>query len=129
MNSIEDVLKISMENLRSLADANTIIGTPVSLCDGSTVIPVTRVIMGILTGGSDIPVKTAIQESAQCMAQDPFGGTTAAGVGLTPVSFIVVQNGEAKVMPVEYNNSVDRLIDVIMPLVNAVAGKIKCNCE
>lgn len=127
MNSIENILKISMEHLRNLADANTIIGTPLSMPDGSTVIPVSKVGMGILSGGSDIPTKTPIRTSAEAIAEYPFGGTAAAGVGLTPVSFIVINQDGVKVMPVEYKSAADRFIDSLVPLLESVATNMKKN--
>lgn len=128
MNSIENILTISMEHLRNMADANTIIGTPITLCDGSTVIPVSKVGMGLLTGGADIPTKTPIRAAADAAAEYPFGGTTAAGMGLTPVSFIVIKDSNVKILPVEYNSSVDRLIDSFIPLIDSIANRLN-NCR
>lgn len=128
MNSIENIMKLSMEHVRNLIDANTIIGTPIALPSGGTVIPVSKVAMGLLSGGSDIPAKTPIKTSAQGIFDYPFAGTAVTGMTLTPVSFIVV-NDDIKVLPVDYKSSVDRLIDTILPVVDKVAGSLKGNCE
>lgn len=126
MKSIENILKISMEHIRHLVDANTIVGSPINLCDGSTIIPISKVGMGLLSGGCDIPTKNPIKKSADdagLCAEYPFGGTAAVGMGLSPIAFIIVQNETIRVMPVEYKSSVDRLIDTVIPIISSIADK------
>lgn len=130
MNSIDNILKISMEHIRNLVDANTVIGTPIALPDGSYVIPVTKVGMGLLSGGCDIPTANPIKKSAEAVCSEyPFGGTAAVGMGLSPVAFITVKDGDIKFTPVEYKSAVDRLIDTAIPILNSIAEKLIPNCE
>ena len=129
MNSIESILKISMEHVRGLVDANTVIGTPFETSDGSMIIPVSKVGMGLLSGGADIPTKTPVKANAEGIAEYPFGGTCAVGMGLTPVSFLVCKNGEVRVLPVEYNSALDRLIDLVLPALDKLVKNTGCKCE
>ena len=102
-NSIKGIMDITMDKLRAMVDANTIIGDPIVVGD-ITLIPVSKVSFGVATGGSDFPSKTQ---------SGLFGGGGGAGVTLSPVAFIAVNGQNVKMMPV-YNEmtSVDKAISM-----------------
>lgn len=91
-NSIKNIMDLTMDKLRAMVDANTIIGDPI-VVDGVTLIPVSKVSFGLATGGSDFPSKTQ---------SGLFGGGGGAGVTVSPVAFIAVSDGNVRMMPV-YN--------------------------
>ena len=91
-NNIKNIMDVTMDKLRAMVDANTIIGDPI-VVDGVTLIPVSKVSFGLATGGSDFPSKTQ---------SGLFGGGGGAGVTIAPVAFIAVCDGNVKMMPV-YN--------------------------
>lgn len=91
-NSIKNIMDVTMDKLRAMVDANTIIGDPIVVGE-ITLIPVSKVSFGVATGGSDFPSKTQ---------SGLFGGGGGAGVTLSPVAFIAVSGGNVKMMPV-YN--------------------------
>ncbi len=102
-NSIKSIMDVTMEKLRAMVDANTIIGDPMVVGD-ITLIPVSKVSFGVATGGSDFPSKTQ---------SGLFGGGGGAGVTLSPVAFIAVSGGNVKMMPV-YNemSSIDKAVSM-----------------
>ena len=102
-NSIKSIMDVTMDKLRAMVDANTIIGDPI-VVDGVTLIPVSKVSFGLATGGSDFPSKTQ---------SGLFGGGGGAGVTVSPVAFIAVSEGNVKMMPV-YNelSSFDKAFDL-----------------
>ena len=51
----------------------------------------------------------------------PFGGGSGAGVSITPVAFLVVQQNNVKLLPVLTVSSLDRLLDYVPRL----DGKVK----
>ena len=67
---INDLLGISIEKIKEMADVNAIIGEPIKLGDGTTIIPVSKVSYGFASGGSDLPSK---------YDKDLFGGGAGAG--------------------------------------------------
>ena len=91
-NSIKSIMDVTMDKLRAMVDANTIIGDPIVVGD-VTLLPVSKVSFGLATGGSDFPSKTQ---------SGLFGGGGGAGVTIAPVAFIAVCDGSVKMMPV-YN--------------------------
>ena len=90
-NSIKSIMDVTMDKLRAMVDANTIIGDPIVVGD-VTLLPVSKVSFGLATGGSDFPSKT----------QSGLFGGGGAGVTIAPVAFIAVCDGSVKMMPV-YN--------------------------
>ena len=92
-HNIESIMNVTLENLKAMVDADTIIGTPIHVGD-VTLIPVSKVSFGLATGGSDFPTKNNGQL---------FGGGGGAGVTVVPVAFIAVKGDDVKMMPV-YND-------------------------
>ena len=56
-NSVQGLLGASMEKIKEMVDANTVIGTPINAADGTILIPVSRISYGFASGGSDLPNK------------------------------------------------------------------------
>ena len=112
---IEGMMGVTMEKIRQLVDANTIIGEPITV-DGATIIPISRVTFGFASGGSDVGAKTNKQM---------FGGGTGGGVTITPMAFLIVRNGDVKLLQVQsYNNTADRVVGMVPDVVDKVSGLI-----
>lgn len=93
---IEGMLGVSMEKIREMVDVNTVIGDPITTPDGlATVIPVSRVSFGFGSGGSDLPAKSE---------KELFGGGAGAGVTIRPVGFLVIKDGDVKLLQMEENS-------------------------
>jgi len=115
---IEGMMGVTMEKIRQLVDANTIIGEPITV-DGATIIPISRVTFGFASGGSDVGAKTNKQM---------FGGGTGGGVTITPLAFLIVKNGDVKLLQVQsYNNTADRVVGMVPDVVDKVSGLISGN--
>lgn len=89
-NNIGGIMDTAMEKLRAVVDADTIIGTPV-VVGKITLIPVSKVSLGIATGGSDFGSKSP---------EKNFGGGAGAGVSVTPIAFISVNGENVHMLPV-----------------------------
>lgn len=59
--SASGILGTTIEKIRDLVDVSTIIGDPMYLEGGMTIIPVSKVTYGFASGGSDFPSKTNAQ--------------------------------------------------------------------
>ena len=112
-NNVEGLMGVSVDKIRELEDANTVIGTPIALGDGITLIPVSKVSYGFASGGSDLPSKSNA---------DLFGGGAGAGINITPVAFLTVKDGEINLLPVVSKpDTVDRLVSLVPDAVNKVS--------
>ena len=84
-NKIQEIIAASLENIRSMVDANTVIGTPINTPSGTVIIPVSKISMGVTSGGIDTTNKK--EEGKGLLG---FGGGGGTGLSVTPVGFLVV---------------------------------------
>ena len=70
-NSVQGLLGASMEKIKEMVDANTVIGTPINAADGTILIPVSRISYGFASGGSDLPNKANRSEEHTSELQSP----------------------------------------------------------
>lgn len=106
MGNITDLLNISLNRLKEMIDANTIIGSPI-IHENKVIIPVSKLYLGFVSGGSDIKPTTSKEEVL-------FGGGTGGGVGITPVCFLVINDDDVKVLSItEQTHILEKLVDLI----------------
>ena len=124
---MKQLIEQAIANINSVADVNTVIGEPVTLPNGVTVVPFSKVSVGFATGGSDRAPKTADVPL--------FAGGSGAGVSVTPLGFLVVgADGSVKLLdlknPDSYTpppNPVDKIIDGANSLMDRAPDMIaKC---
>ena len=84
-NKIPEIIKSSMENVRSLVDANTVVGDPIITSSGTTIIPISKISVGVATGGVDYNPKKENQPKPQ-----NFGGGGGTGLSVAPVGFLII---------------------------------------
>ena len=57
----------------------------------------------------------------------PFGGGSGAAVNISPIVFLVVQNENVKLLPIEHSSSVDKLLDYVPDIMEKANNLInKC---
>lgn len=86
-NRIPEIIRSSMENIRSMFDANKIVGDPISTPQGTTIIPISKISMGVAASGFDYNPKKDAQPRPQ-----NFGGGGGTGITVHPVGFLVVDS-------------------------------------
>lgn len=86
-NKLQEIIQSSLENIRSMIDANTVIGNPISTPSGTVIIPVSKISMGFASGGMDFNGKN--EEAMRARLQN-FGGGGGTGLSIAPVGFLVV---------------------------------------
>ncbi|MBE6136954.1 MAG: sporulation protein YtfJ [Erysipelotrichaceae bacterium] len=119
---ISDLLNVSMKCINEMIDANTIIGTPITY-NKTTIIPVSRVHLGFLSGGSDIKPNTN-------KAEPLFGGGTGGGLSLTPIAFLVVQDDNINLISIDSESRIaDKLIDLVPKALEKVKTLVNNNIE
>lgn len=113
-NNVKNLFGASVDKIKEVVDTNTVIGDPIVTADGTTVIPVSKVSYGFASGGSDLPSK---------QAASLFGGGGGAGINITPIAFLVVKNGDVRVIPVSsHPDTVDRVVSMVPGVVDKVGS-------
>ncbi len=108
-NKLQDIIQTSLEQLRTLVDANTVIGSPIQTPAGTTIIPISKISMGFASGGLDYNGKVANN-------RQNFGGGGGTGLSISPVGFLTVKP-DGSVEMVNLNpapaGTVEQVADVI----------------
>lgn len=120
----------AMESIKEMVDVNTIVGDAVQSPDGTVIIPISRVAFGFAAGGGEYKQACAGEEEKQEQSnmkdeRFPFAGGSGAGVSINPVAFMVVGNGQIRLLPVNINSSVDKILDIIPEVLNKMEDSIK----
>ncbi len=115
---IQGLMDTAMGNLKAMVDVDTIVGNAVTAPDNTIIIPISTVSFGFAAGGSDISSKKAVDETL-------FGGGAGGGVKVKPVAFLVVANGNVRLLPVTSQSSpVDKLIDLVPDLMDKLNNTV-----
>lgn len=128
---IENLMNTAMNSIKDMIDVNTIIGEPIQASNNTVIIPISKVGFGFAAGGSEFRGETLDEytkrdKEEQVQYRLPFGGGSGAGVSIVPVAFLVVQPNTVKLLPVDHNSCLDRLLDYVPDLidkVNAILNK------
>ncbi len=113
-NKLQEIIASSLENIRSMIDANTVIGDPISTPSGTVIIPVSKISMGFASGGMDFNGKN--EEALRAKLQN-FGGGGGTGLSIAPVGFLVVgADGRVEMINIGMdtpNGAIEQVADVI----------------
>ena len=107
-NKIRELMTTAMKDLNTLVDVNTVIGKPVKVDQETTVIPVTKVTMGFMTGGAEYGEVKAIKNDKSL----PFAGGSGAIVSLKPSGFLIEKENSVQLLSVA-DDAFSRIIESI----------------
>ena len=107
--NLPNMLNDTITKIREMVNSNTVIGEPILVGEGVTIIPVSNISIGLGGGGSDFVSKHPNQH------ENPFGGGVGAGIKVTPVAFLIINDGNVRMLPVATpaNTTTDRLVEMI----------------
>ncbi len=116
-SSAAGILESTIEKVKDLVNVSTIIGEPMKVEGGVTIIPVSKVTYGFASGGSDFPSKSN---------QDIFGGGGGAGVTILPVAFLVIdQYGNVDVKHITaFDNAAERIVGLVPEMFDKVSNAV-----
>ena len=107
-NKMSDIIKASLDGIRAFTDTDTVVGNVITTPSGVTVIPVSRVSMGIATGGVDYG-------TGKSFGKENFGGGGGTGISITPIAFLTI-NRDAEINLIRLTNTttdIDRIAGLI----------------
>ena len=114
--SAAGILETTIEKVKNLVNVSTIIGEPMNIDGGITIIPVSKVTYGFASGGSDFPSKTN---------KEIFGGGGGAGVTITPVAFLVISDGEVTIKHITaFDNAAERVVNLVPEMFDKVTSVV-----
>ncbi len=124
-NGLPNMLDNTIAKIREMVDVNSVIGEPIVTTDGITIIPVSKVSVGFGGGGSDFVSKNVNHH------ENPFGGGIGAGVKVTPIAFLVIKEGNVRMIPVAApaNTTADRLVEMVPDTLDKIVAFVDARTE
>lgn len=116
-SSAAGILETTIEKVKDLVNVSTIIGEPMKVDGGVTIIPVSKVTYGFASGGSDFPSKSN---------QDIFGGGGGAGVTIMPIAFLVIDAyGNVDIKHITaFDNAAERIVGLVPEMFDKVSNAV-----
>ena len=112
---IERIMDSALGKMRVLTDSDIIVGNPITMPNGTTVVPISKISVGIVTGGGEYSQK---QNS-----EYPFAGASGAGMSVAPVCFLVSDGKSVRMLNVGSESLIDKVVDTVPNVLGAVFGK------
>lgn len=128
---IENIMETSMEQLKEIADVNTVVGKPIMAGEKTVILPISKVTLGFLSGGGEYgqkggPVKKSGEMLDTAEKQTyPFAGTAVAGMSLTPMGFLYVNEEKVRLLSTSYATPIERIMDAVPQALQIVEGWAK----
>ena len=119
---ISELMQTVMGKVHDMVDVSTVIGESITTPDGITIIPVSKVSFGFASGGSDFSGKQPSNQNGL-----PFGGGAGAGVKINPVAFVVIKEGNVRVLNIDApaSTAVDRIIENAPDIIDKITDIFK----
>ena len=119
---LPNMLESTIQKIREMLDVNTVVGEPITTPDGVTIIPVSKVSVGFGGGGSDFASKAS---------ENPFGGGVGGGVKVTPVCFLVVKDGNVRMLsvPAPANSTTERIVEMLPDTLDKITAYLDSKKE
>ena len=115
--NLPNMLEHTIAKIREMVDANAVVGSPILTPDGVTILPVSKISVGVGGGGSDFVSKNPNKQ------ENPFGGGAGGGVKVTPVAFLILKEGSVRILPVTHpaNTTADRIVEMIPDVLDKIS--------
>ena len=117
---VERIMDNAFTKIRTLVEADTVIGTPVVTADGVSIIPISKITAGFLTGGGEYS-----DMSRQTYTEYPFAGGSGAGVSVSPVGFLVRDGKSVKLVNIDDKNPLEKILDTVPDILDEIMSGVK----
>ena len=111
--NVSNVLESTIAKIREMVDVNSVVGAPINTPDGVTIIPVSKVSVGFVSRNAN-------------RHENPFGGGAGGGVKIVPIAFLIVKDGNVRMLPVAApaNTTADRIVEMVPDTLDKIAAFI-----
>lgn len=116
--NLPNMLENTIAKIREMVDVNSVVGDPITTPDGVTILPISKVSIGLGGGGSDFVSKNPNKQ------ENPFGGGVGAGIKVTPIAFLIIKEGNVRMLPVAApaSTTADRIVELVPDTLDKIAA-------
>lgn len=119
-NPINEILVSTLDKFKNIASVDSVVGSPIYLADGTTLIPVSKVSAGFISGGGQYDAKNAKGSDGY-----PFSGGGGSGYCVHPLGFISVRLGQVKMISIDGKNAFDKILEIVPSVISSLEEKKK----
>ncbi len=112
---IERIMDSAFGKIKTLTDADIIVGEPILMPDGTSIIPISKISIGIVSGGGEYSDKQ--------QDEYPFAGASGAGMSISPVCFLVSDGKSVKILTTDSKGPFDKVMDTVPNVIGSLFGK------
>jgi len=114
---ISEIMETTMEKIKTMVDANTIIGDRI-VVDDVTIIPISKLSFGFASGATDFAGKNN--------GSQVFAGGGGAGASINPIGFLIVKDGEVNMLPVSQTQTVaSKALDMLPETIQKIKALLR----
>ena len=117
---IERIMDTAFTKIRTLCNGDTVVGHPVTTADGVSIVPISKVTMGFLTGGGEYS-----DMSREDYSEYPFAGGSGAGVSVSPIGFLVSDGKNVKMVNVDDKSPFDKIMELLPEVMDGFVQTVK----
>lgn len=118
MSEINDMIKESVVSIKEMLTADSVVGAPIT--DGNcTVIPVSKLSCGLVSGGYDM--KTKQVKLLPATADSELVAVIGGGITAHPIGFVIISDGEVSFIKTEGDN-VNKWLEIVQ---NTIKSALK----
>lgn len=114
---IKPLIDLSLERIGTMADVNTVVGTPITTRSGFQIIPFSKVTLANLAGGGEYGDIKVIKEADSV----PFAGGSGSVVSMKPLGFLIDDGKTCRMMKVTdqpLDNLIERMGEILQDVVS-----------
>ncbi len=114
---IERIMDSAFGKIRTMTDADMIVGDPILMPDGTSIVPISKISVGVVSGGGEY--------GGDKQYDYPFAGASGAGMSVQPVCFLISDGKSVRMMNVGSKSPFDKVMDTVLQVVSSFFGKKK----
>lgn len=118
-SSIDNLIKTSLEKVKTLMETNTIVGEPIIVSNQTTIIPISKATVGFVVGGGEYSDKS----SRRVANHFPMAGGSGCGMSVTPIGFVVINKDNVQFVDVENKTMYQTLLNLANKIINSFKHK------
>ncbi len=111
---IEKIMDSAFGKIRTLTDADIIVGEPIAMPNGTNIIPINKVSIGVVSGGGEYGTVSR--------SDFPFAGASGAGMSMSPVCFLISDGKGVRVLNTESKGVFEKIMDTIPDTIGSFFG-------
>ncbi len=121
-NKVSEMIESASEHFKGMINANSVIGDPIQMEDGTIILPISRVSFGFGGGGSEFDAKKTDDTH--------FGGGMGGGASVKAEAFLVINNSNVRLISMNGSSTaMDKLVDMMPGMLDKVNGFIAARRE